>query len=112
MEWVHIAGQIALLVVVAFVQNMCFTWVSRTRNSADPEAHRLAALCSNSIWFAANVLILSTVWPAIESGEWWWVVVAGLAYTVATTAGSELMMRRMLNTEKGKRRVGARKEDQ
>lgn len=112
MDWLLPVGQIALLAVVATIQNMAFTWVSRTRNSADPMAHRRAALCSNSIWFAAQVLILSTVWPAVTSGEWWWVVGAGLTYTLSTTFGSELAMRWLLNTETGKRRVGARKDEQ
>lgn len=101
-------AEIAVLGVVAFIQNMAFTWVSRSRNSGDPKYHRKAALCSNGIWFIANVLIWRQVWMAIETGEWWVLVVAFVVYVVATTEGSVLMMRRLLRTETGKRRVGAR----
>lgn len=100
--------EIVILVVVAFVQNMAFTWVSRSRNSGDPGYHRYAAYCSNSIWFITNVLIWRQVWTAIEIGNWWYLLVAGLAYTIATSEGSVLMMKRLLASETGKRQVGAR----
>lgn len=100
--------EIAALGVVAFIQNMAFTWVSRSRNSGDPGYHRYAAWCSNGIWFAANVLIWRQVWSAIETGEWWRLAVAGVVYVIATSEGSVLMMRILLKTEKGKQRVGAR----
>lgn len=98
---------IALLGVVAFIQNMAFTWVSRSRNSGDPSYHRWAAICSNGVWFVSNVLIWKQVWAAIESGSWLTLGIAGLVYVVATTEGSVLMMKRLLKTETGKRRVGA-----
>jgi putative flippase GtrA len=100
--------EIIILIIVAFVQNMAFTWVSRSRNSGDPGYHRYAAYCSNSIWFVTNVLIWRQVWTAIESGNWWYLLVAGLAYTIATSEGSVLMMKRLLKSETGKRQVGAR----
>jgi len=95
------------IAVVGFVQNMAFTWVSRSRNSGDPEYHRKAAYCSNSIWFLCQVFILATVWPAVTSGEFWKVAVTMLVYAAATSEGSVFQMRRMLKTETGKRRVGA-----
>jgi hypothetical protein len=100
--------EIAALAVVAFVQNMAFTWVSRSRNSGDPNHHRIAAWCSNGIWFVANVLVWRQVWHALDTGEWLYLVITGAVYIVATTEGSVLMMRILLRTEKGKRRVGAR----
>ncbi|MCK5641272.1 MAG: hypothetical protein KAJ19_10760, partial [Gammaproteobacteria bacterium] len=91
-----------------FVRNMAFTWVSRSRNSGDPSYHRYAAWCSNGIWFVANILIWKQVWTALQTGEWWHLVAAGVAYVIATTEGSVFMMKQLLKTEKGKRRVGAR----
>jgi hypothetical protein len=92
---------------VAFVQNMAFTWVSRSRNSGDPGYHRYAALCSNSIWFVAQLLILNQLWTFTREGGWWRIVLVGAIYTLATTEGSVLMMRILLKRETGKRRVGA-----
>ncbi|MHC4643960.1 MAG: hypothetical protein ACYTBJ_00560 [Planctomycetota bacterium] len=93
---------------VAFVQNMFFTLVSRSRNSADPDYHRYCAWGSNGVWFMCQVLIVKNVWAAIHNGNWWYAALAALIYTVATTEGSVLMMKRLLKTEKGLRRVGAR----
>lgn len=92
---------------VAFVQNMAFTWVSRSRNGGDPQYHRYASWCSNGIWFVTNLLVWTQVWAALQSGEWWKLVLAGIVYVIATTEGSVLMMKRLLRTETGKRRVGA-----
>lgn len=100
--------ELILLAVVAFIQNAAFTWVSRSRNSGDPDYHRWAAYCSNGIWFLTNILIWRQVWQAIESGSWWLLVAAGVIYCIATSEGSVLMMKRLLKSEKGKRRVGAR----
>lgn len=100
--------EIILLAIVAFVQNMAFTWVSRSRNSGDPSYHRKAAYCSNGIWFLTNILIWRQVWTAIESGSWLHLAVAGIAYCIATSEGSVLMMKRLLKSETGKQRVGAR----
>lgn len=100
--------EIILLACVAFVQNMAFTWVSRSRNSGDPAYHRKAAYCSNGIWFLTNILIWKQVWTAIETGSWLHLVAAGVAYCIATSEGSVFMMKRLLKSEKGKQRVGAR----
>lgn len=99
--------QLGVLFVVAFVQNMAFTWVSRSRNSGDANYHRWAAICSNGIWFITQLLIINQVWPALVNGEWWRIAVTGAVYVAATTEGSVLMMRILLKTESGKRKVGA-----
>lgn len=99
--------QLVILFVVAFVQNMAFTWVSRSRNSGDANYHRWAAICSNGIWFVTQLLIINQVWPALTNGEWWRIGVTGLVYVAATTEGSVLMMRILLKSETGKRKVGA-----
>jgi len=98
-----------LLALVSFVQNMAFTWTSRSRNSGDPTYHRYAAFCSNGIWFICQVLIIKSVWSAVLNGQWWFIFAAGIVYTLATAEGSVLMMRVLLKKEKGKHRVGARR---
>jgi len=98
---------LAILFVVAFAQNMAFTWVSRSRNSGDPGYHRCAAICSNGVWFITQLFILGTLLPALVAGEWWKVVLTGAVYIVATTEGSVYMMKILLKKESGKRRVGA-----
>lgn len=100
-----------LLAGVAFIQNMMFTLVSRSRNSADTNYHRKCAWGSNGVWFVCQVLIVKNVWTAIHEGQWWYALVAGLVYSIATTEGSVLMMKRLLRTETGARRVGARLEE-
>ena len=98
---------LALLAIVAFVQNMAFTWVSRSRNGGDPVYHRLAALCSNGIWFLTTLLIWNQLWAALTTGDWWRIIVVGAVYVFATTEGSVLMMRILLKTERGQQKVGA-----
>jgi len=96
-----------LLGVVAFIQNMAFTWVSRSRNSGDPAYHRVAAVASNSIWFVTTILIWNQLWQALTVGDWFTIVLTGLVYVIATTEGSVLMMKILLKKETGKRKVGA-----
>lgn len=99
---------LAVLGVVAFLQNMSFTWTSRSRNSGDPTYHRYAAWCSNGVWLACHLLVWKHVWSAFETGEWFWLAAMAFVYVIATTEGSVLMMRILLTAEKGKQRVGAR----
>lgn len=99
---------IILLAFVSFVQNAAFTAVSRSRNSGDVAHHAKWAIASNGVWFATQILIWSSIWRAIESGALWLIACAGIVYIAATTAGSCWMMARMLRTESGRRRVGAR----
>ena len=95
------------LFVAAFVQNMAFTWASRSRNSGDPRYHRYASICSNGIWFATNILIFKQLTEAMASGEYWKIGVVAAVYIIATTEGSVLMMKILLKNESGKRKVGA-----
>lgn len=97
-----------LLAVAAFVQNMAFTWVSRSRNSGDPSYHRWAALTSNGVWFVTQIFLLGAMLPAFMAREWWVVGLVAIVYCIATTEGSVLMMRILLKKESGKQRVGAR----
>jgi hypothetical protein len=93
---------------VAFVQNMTFTLVSRSRNSADPDYHRKCAWLSNGTWFICYVLIMKNIWDPIMAGQWLHVGLALAVYTRATAEGSVFMMKKLLKSEKGKRRVGAK----
>ena len=93
--------------IVAFVQNMAFTWVSRSRNSGDPNYHRWAAIASNGIWFITTLLIWNQLWLALTVGDWLKIALTGAVYVAATTEGSVLMMRILLKTEKNKQKVGA-----
>lgn len=96
-----------MLIPVAFVQNMFFTLVSRSRNSNDPNYHRYCAWGSNGVWFVCQVMIVKNIWSAIADGQWWYAAAAGVVYALATTEGSVFMMKRLLKTERGDRRVGA-----
>jgi hypothetical protein len=110
MEWLQFLQhtlELSILGVVSFFQNMVFTWSSRSRNSGDPDYHRRAAWCSNGIWFVCQVLIVKHIWEAIKLGQWWYVILAGLVYTICTAEGSVTMMKVLLRKEKGKQRVGA-----
>lgn len=107
-EWLQYGGTLAALAVVAFVQNMTFTAVSRSRNSGDPTYHRKCAWLSNGVWFMCHFFIWNLIWGAFETGEWWRLAPVALVYTVATAEGSVAMMKILLKKESGKRRVGAR----
>ena len=104
-------GQLILLAFMGFIQNMAFTFSSRSRNSGDPQHHRKAAILSNGIWFVCHILVWNQIWTALTEDQWWRLVITGMVYVAATTEGSVTMMKRMLKTEKGKRKVGARGDE-
>lgn len=100
---------LVILAAIAFVQNMAFTWSSRSRNSGDYRYHRYAAWTSNGVWFITQMVLFTGAWSTLlKDGDLWLVVLTGLVYTVATTEGSVLMMWWLLRskTEVGARRIG------
>ena len=105
------------LFVVSFVQNMAFTWVSRSRNLADVWKHSIASIFSNGIWFVCNYFILfPEVMKTVIEGSLWERIIIGLIYISSTTLGSVVMMKINLGhwnvlflTEKGKSKVGSGK---
>lgn len=100
------ASMIAMLAVfgvVCFVQNMAFTWSSRSRNSGDPNYHRFASWASNGIYYITNALLTLYI---VRTQQWWMLAIQGAVYTFTTAEGSVLMMRILLNKEKGKHKVG------
>lgn len=102
--WLTMLG----LAGVSIIQNAAFTAVSRSRNSGDVSHHAKWAVASNGVWFIAQLFIWSTVWSAVETGNWWQIAVGGVVYVASTTFGSVWMMARMLKNETGKQKVGAR----
>ena len=99
---------LVILSCVAFVQNMAFTWSSRSRNSGDPRYHFKVAGLSNGIWFVCFTFIMKSLWDALLAGDILTVVIVGLDYTFFTSLGSAFMMKILLKKEKGKRQVGAK----
>jgi len=111
-------GKLVLLAAVCFIQNMAFTWSSRSRNSGDPNYHRFAAWGSNGIWFICQLFVFSWLWKPLMEGDYVTTLVGGAVYIAATTEGSVYMMKLLLGkvksktfgwlVEKDKRSVGAR----
>jgi hypothetical protein len=112
--------KLMVLFVVAFIQNMAFTLVSRSRNSGDPKRHFKAALGSNSIWFFCNYFILfPELMKIINDGNIWLKIIFMAVYVTATSLGSVFMMNMNLGkinipyitplfVEKDKSQVGKR----
>ena len=106
-----------ILFITTFVQNMFFTWVSRSRNSGDVLKHSVAAIFSNGVWFACNYFILfPQIMKSVTEGDLVTQLFVMLVYVLGTTLGSVVMMKIALGhygdvpflTEKGKARVGER----
>jgi hypothetical protein len=111
MPVVKTVGQLGVLGGLAYIQNMAFTWSSRSRNSGNPNYHRKAAWCSNGIWFACNIMIYKSVLTSLMAGNWPIVIGTGIVYILCTTEGSVKMMKILLKKEKGSHKVGAGKDD-
>ena len=97
-----------MIAIVGFIQNMAFTWSSRSRNGGDPKYHFFVAMGSNGIWFVMNFfLILPEMLKVVESGDLLMKVVVMGDYILFTSLGSAFMMQWAKRFEKGKRKVGA-----
>ena len=97
-----------ILAGAAFVQNMAFTAVSRSRNSADVAYHRRCSWASNAVWFIIQVGLFGVLFQALTSGSLEKIVAVGIVYVLATTEGSCFMMARLLKRENEKQRPGAK----
>lgn len=82
--------------------------MSCSRNSGDVRHHAWCSVTSNGVWFAVQILMWSTLWRLVENGSLWLIGVADVLYKASITLGSCWMMARMLGTETGKQKVGAR----
>lgn len=87
------AVTLVVMFLLGYMQNMAFTWSSRTRNQNDPNEHRKAAWCSNGIWYVMQVTIWGTMWKSLTSGNWLNVILTGIVYIISTTEGSVHMMK-------------------
>lgn len=95
-----VLGMLGALAVLGYVQNMAFTWSSRTRNQNDPALHRYAAWCSNGVWFLMQMTIWGSIWTGLTQNNPWVVALTGLVYTVSTTEGSVKMMELLIKRGK------------
>lgn len=66
------------LIMLAFVQNVSFTMVSRSRNRDNMTYHAICSVFSNGIWFA-------TMHHLVASQLSWWLAIP---YIIGTVAGS------------------------
>jgi hypothetical protein len=117
------------LIPIPFVQNMAFTWVSRSRQGGDPDHHRKAAWASNGVWAIAQAFVAANIYTPIttmiqasslDANQIAKIVLTILIYAIATAEGSVFMMKinlgrikklpRMFSflVETGKRQVGKR----
>lgn len=120
-------GILIALTAVSFLQNMSFTWVSRSRQGGDPEYHRYAAWSSNGIWMMTQAFIAANVYTpistmvkeGIDGDSIFKIILTLFVYALATTEGSVNMMKINLGhfklpkmfqflVEEGKRQVGKR----
>ena len=100
---------LVVLTTAAFFQNVTFSWVSRSRNAGDPSHHFRMAILSNSVWLVTSLLVMKHFWEAMEGGDWLWVGLMGVAYTISTAAGGTWGMVYSMKKDTGLRRVGANK---
>lgn len=93
-------------VIILFIQNAAFTWVSRARNSGSIVYHGIASIFSNGVWFVSQlILITAVVKPGMGIME---LTKLGILYIIGTTSGSIAMhWVSMKYFEKGKRKVGS-----
>jgi hypothetical protein len=104
--WMWIAWGVLLI-----AQNFAFTFVSRSRNSGSLKRHMIAAIFSNGIWFAGQLMAVSA-FMNILSGKYGlkMAIFAGVFYTAFTLTGSLAAHYHALKTEKGNSAVGANKK--
>lgn len=94
-------GTLLLLIPIPFIQNMAFTWVSRSRQGGDPDHHRPASWSSNGVWIITQTFIAANVYTPIthmiEKGlmldQVLKIFLTFLIYTITTAEGSVFMMK-------------------
>ena len=79
-------GELTIL-ALAFVQNISFTMVSRSRNRDNMTYHAICSVFSNGIWFA-------TMHYLVVSDLTWWLLAPYVAGTVAgSLTGATISMK-------------------
>ena len=77
----------AIVLVLAFFQNIAFSMVGRSRNRDNMTYHALCAVASNTLWFATMGFLV-----AAELS--WWLAPFYIAGTVAgSVLGAKISMR-------------------
>ena len=66
------------LILLAFIQNVSFTMVSRSRNRDNMTYHAICSVFSNGVWFA-------TMHHLVQADLTWWLLIP---YIVGTVSGS------------------------
>jgi len=67
-----------VLIALAFIQNVSFSMVSRSRNRDNMTYHAICSVCSNGIWFA-------TMHHLVQADLTWWLLIP---YVTGTVTGS------------------------
>lgn len=89
------------------LQNASFTFVSRARNSGSYLLHAMAAVCSNGVFIATQMMSFGILLEVIKTGTLTQRVGVGSFYTLFTVVGAVVMHWVGVNyIEKGKRKVG------
>jgi len=93
---------------VLVAQNFAFTYVSRARNSASLGRHAKAAVFSNGVWYASQMIIVGKLFAYLKGDFGFGMAVfTGLYYTAFTMTGSLIAHYLALKNERGKTAVGA-----
>lgn len=77
-----------LWALLLIVQNASFTLVSRARQSNNYYFHAAAAVGSNGIWFASQLILVTSFIDIAKTGDWMQAVGVGVFYTTFTIIGS------------------------
>ncbi len=102
MEWIVWA-------LVLFGQNAAHTWTSRARGSGSLWYHGVASVCSNGVWFVAQLFFLDKFLEVRASGDQILLLIVAVFYVACTVAGSVGMHYLLLyHVERGRMRVGSR----
>jgi len=93
---------------VLVAQNFAFTYVSRARNSASLGRHAKAAVFSNGVWYASQLIIVGKLFAYLK-GDFGlqMAIFTGIYYTAFTMTGSLIAHYLALKSERGKSAVGA-----
>lgn len=69
---------LAMILITAFVQNVSFTMVSRSRNRSSKMYHAICSVFSNGLWFLTmNLLVTAELTPMLA-----------IPYIIGTVSGS------------------------
>ncbi len=77
---------IILLIVLAYIQNISFSIVSRARNRDNQAYHAIAAVFSNLVWFATFRILV------IEDMSWTLFIPYGFGTVAGSLTGARLSM--------------------